>query len=206
MYIPDSIQQKEDYQACIKFHGHTCMGVTIGYLAAKLGMELLAEVRAIDEELIAIVETDACCCDAIQILTGCTFGKGNFFYLDYGKMAFTFGSRTTGQGVRLLLKHAIFEIPERERVLAENIASHNATEAEQEEYTSLYEARGEELFSRGPEAFFDIGRISELQLPPLAPRAPSEACGVCGEMVMKTKLTEVGGHQVCRGCQSTLHT
>ena len=200
MYIPDSIQKKDDYQACIKFHGHTCMGVTIGYLAAKLGMELLGEMRAIDEELIAIVETDACCCDAIQVLTGCTFGKGNFFYLDYGKMAFTFGSRTTRQGVRLLLKPEVFQVPDREKTLAEKIASLNFTKAEQEEYTSLYEARGDGFFSRGPEAFFDIERITELQLPPLAPRAPSVACGVCGEMVMKTKLTEVGGHQVCRGC------
>lgn len=205
MYIPESIQKSEDYQTCIDFHGHTCMGVTIGYLAAKLGMELLGEMRAIDEELITIVETDACCCDAIQVLTGCTFGKGNFFYLDYGKMAFTFGSRTTKQGVRLLLKHEIFQIPERERILAQKIATRNCTQAEQEEYESLYETRGEELFARGPEAFFDIERIDELQLPAKAPRAPSLACQICGEMVMKTKLTEVGGHQVCRGCQPILN-
>ncbi len=79
MYIPQSIQAKADYKKCINFHGHTCMGVTIGYLAAKLGLELLTEIRSVDEELITIVETDACCCDAIQVLTGCTFGKGNFF-------------------------------------------------------------------------------------------------------------------------------
>jgi formylmethanofuran dehydrogenase subunit E len=204
MYIPQSIQSNKDYQACIEFHGHTCVGVTIGYLAAKLGMKLLGEMRAVDEELIAIVETDACCCDAIQVLTGCTFGKGNFFYLDYGKMAFTFGSRTTRHGVRLLLKPEIFQIPDQERLLAEKIASHNCTVAEQKEYEKMYEARGEELFSRGPEAFFDIEQIDELNLPPKAPRAPSIACQLCGEMVMKTKLNQVGGHLVCRGCQDGL--
>jgi formylmethanofuran dehydrogenase subunit E len=201
MYIPESIQSQVDYQACVKFHGHTCMGVTIGYLAAKLGMKLLEESRAIDEELIAIVENDACCCDAIQILTGCTFGKGNFFYLDYGKMAFTFGSRTTGQGVRLLLKSEISEIPEQERLLAEKIASNNCTAAEQKEYEKIYEARGEELFSQGPEAFFHIQHIDDFKLPPKAPREPSIACGICGEMTMKTKLSKVDGHLVCRGCQ-----
>ena len=46
MYIPESIQAKEDYQACVNFHGHTCMGVTIGYQAAKLAMKLLGEMRA----------------------------------------------------------------------------------------------------------------------------------------------------------------
>ncbi len=201
MYIPASIQSQEDYQACIKFHGHTCMGVTIGYQAAKLGMKLLKEARAVDEELVTIVETDACCCDAIQILTGCTFGKGNFFYLDYGKMAFTFGSRSTGQGVRLLLKASVFEIPERERSLAEKIATHNSTPAEQKEYEKLYEARGEEFFAGGPEAFFDIECIDDFNMPPKAPRAPSIACSICGEMVMQTKLSRLGGQLVCRGCQ-----
>lgn len=202
MYIPETIQAKEDYQACVKFHGHTCMGVTIGYQAAKLAMELLTEMRAVDEELIVIVETDACCCDAIQVLTGCTFGKGNFFYRDYGKMAFTFGSRTSGQGVRLVLKPAIFQIPEREKFLAEKIAAGQANVAERQEYQKIYEARGEDLFSGGPSAFFDVEHLRELNFPPKAPRAPSIACKVCGEMVMKTKLTEVAGHLVCQGCRS----
>ncbi|MGB3212958.1 MAG: FmdE family protein [Desulforhopalus sp.] len=201
MYIPESIQAEKDYQACVQFHGHTCMGVTIGYLAAKLGMKLLGEMRAIDEELIAIVETDACCCDAIQVLTGCTFGKGNFFYLDYGKMAFTFGSRTTGQGVRLLLKPEIFQIPEREKALSDKIGSHESTVAEQKEYERMYEMRGKEFFSRGPDAFFNVERVAQLILPPTAPRAQSIACDICGEMVMETKLAETGGHLVCRGCQ-----
>ena len=200
MYIPEAIQAKDDYQACIQFHGHTCMGVTIGYQAAKLGMKVLGEMRAVDEELIVIVETDACCCDAIQVLTGCTFGKGNFFYLDYGKMAFTFASRTTEQGVRLVLKPEIFQIPEREKSLSEKIASHKVSATELKEYEKIYETRGEDFFSRGPEAFFDIEPITELNLPPKAPRAPSIACDICGEMVMETKLTERGGHLVCRGC------
>jgi formylmethanofuran dehydrogenase subunit E len=200
MYIPEAIQAEEDYRSCIEFHGHTCMGVTIGYLAARLGMKLLKEKRAIDEEVIVIVETDACCCDAIQVLTGCTFGKGNFFYLDHGKMAFTFASRTTRQGVRLVLKPEIFVIPDREKFLAEKIASYTTSPTEQKEYENLYTTRGENLFSKGPEAFFNIEWKNQLNLPEKAPRAPSLACSICGEMVMETKLTATGGHQVCRGC------
>ncbi len=33
------------------------------------------------------------------MITGCTFGKGNFIYRDYGKTAFTFFNRDTGKGV-----------------------------------------------------------------------------------------------------------
>lgn len=201
MHIPESIQSQRDYRSCIEFHGHTCMGVTIGYQAAKLGLKLLQERRAADEELIVIVETDACCCDAIQVLTGCTFGKGNFFYLDHGKMAFTFASRSTQRGVRLILKDKIWEIPEREKQLAEKIAAYECTAQEREEYETRYIKRGEDLFSNGPEAFFDIEWKDNMSLPEKAPRAPSIACKICGEMVMETKLTDVGGHLVCRGCQ-----
>jgi formylmethanofuran dehydrogenase subunit E len=47
--------------------------------------------RSHDEELVAVVETDMCGVDAIQYLTGCTFGKGNLIHKDYGKNAFTYG-------------------------------------------------------------------------------------------------------------------
>ncbi len=66
-------------QACIGFHGHFCPGLAIGFKAAGELMRILQVERDGDEELFAIVETDACGADAIQVITGCTFGKGNFF-------------------------------------------------------------------------------------------------------------------------------
>jgi formylmethanofuran dehydrogenase subunit E len=41
-----------DLAACIDFHGHLCPGVTIGYLASKIGMKKMKWERAEDEELI----------------------------------------------------------------------------------------------------------------------------------------------------------
>jgi len=200
MYIPQAIQSRPDYQKCINFHGHTCMGVTIGYLAAKLGLELLTEIRSVDEELITIVETDACCCDAIQVLTGCTFGKGNFFYLDHGKMAFTFASRNSGKGVRLILKNEIFEVPQKEQELAQKISLPGCSPAERKAYEELYEQRGEELFAKGPSGFFNVQHLDNFILPGRAPRAASKKCDICGEMVMETKLETAGQHKICRGC------
>lgn len=200
MYIPEDIRKSEDFQACISFHGHTCMGVTIGYMAAKLAMKELAESRAEDEEMIAIVETDACCCDAIQVLTGCTFGKGNFFFKDHGKMAFTFGSRTTGKGIRLVLKNEIFTVPEKEQYLADRIREGVAPTEEIKEYEMLYEERGKRLFAQGPEAFFSIQKNAAMALPPSARMAPSKPCSICKELVMETKLKTVGTKQICRAC------
>lgn len=49
----------------------------------------------------AIVETNMCAVDAIQYLTGCTFGKGNLVHLDHGKNAYTFIRRSDGRAIRV---------------------------------------------------------------------------------------------------------
>ncbi len=50
----------EDLKKCADFHGHICPGLILGYKAAKKGLDMLNEQRAEDEEMAAIVETDAC--------------------------------------------------------------------------------------------------------------------------------------------------
>ena len=67
----------------IRFHGHSCPGLALGIRAAEVALK--ESERAPDEEVVAVVETDMCGVDAIQYLTGCTFGKGNLIHLDYGK-------------------------------------------------------------------------------------------------------------------------
>ena len=79
----------EDLDAVVQFHGHFCPGLAIGVRAAELALREIGP-RAADEEIVAIVESDMCGVDAIQFMTGCTFGKGNLIHLDYGKNAFTF--------------------------------------------------------------------------------------------------------------------
>jgi formylmethanofuran dehydrogenase subunit E len=68
------------YAEIARLHGHECPGLAIGYRMAAAGFEALESARAEDEELVAIVENDACGVDALQCLTGCTFGKGNLLW------------------------------------------------------------------------------------------------------------------------------
>lgn len=92
----------EDFQRCIAFHGHLCGGLTVGYRIVRAAAEELGIGRAEDEEGVAVAENDTCAVDAVQTLLGCTFGKGNLRFLDYGKMAFTFWDRRTGRGIRVV--------------------------------------------------------------------------------------------------------
>jgi len=174
--LPDDLKQR------VAFHGHLCPGVAIGYCAAKLGVRELATNRAGDEELIAIVENDTCAVDAIQAMTGCTFGKGNLYFRDHGKMVFTFAVRSDGRSVRLCLRPislpGIGDVPEDHR------RRHNI----------------EFMLAHDPSEFFDVRKDTLTCLPSPARIRESIPCEACGEMVMSTRLRKRGNKSICIPC------
>jgi formylmethanofuran dehydrogenase subunit E len=88
------------YDDVVAFHGHSCPGLALGY---RVSQRVLKEFkgRAEDEELVAVVENNSCAVDAVQVITGCTFGKGNLVFKDYGKQVYTFVKRPFGKGLRI---------------------------------------------------------------------------------------------------------
>jgi formylmethanofuran dehydrogenase subunit E len=193
------ILNSEDFKQCEAFHGHVCPGLSIGYRAAKAGMAWLAEKRSEDEEIVAIVETDACSADAVQVLTGCTFGKGNFIFRDYGKMALTLLSRNSGRGVRVCLKPGTFKPNGEHSALLQKIMQGNATEAENERFHALHFQKTCEVLEAPIEQLFVISEaVSEI--PPRARMEPSALCARCGEPTMPAKMVAVGTDMICREC------
>ena len=93
-----------NWEKCVAFHGHSCGGLSIGYRAAEYAMELLQVGFSDNEQVVCIAENDACGVDAIQVLLGCSIGKGNLLFHMTGKQAFSFYNRATGRSVRLVLK------------------------------------------------------------------------------------------------------
>jgi formylmethanofuran dehydrogenase subunit E len=58
--------------------------------------------RSDDEDLVCIVENDACGVNAIQLVAGCPEGKGNLILHDFGKHAYTFIDRKYNRAIRLV--------------------------------------------------------------------------------------------------------
>jgi len=165
------------YKDIIAFHGHSCPGVTIGYRMTKAALAFLSESRSTDEELVAIVENNACGVDALQYLSGCTFGKGNLIFKDYGKHVYTLYDRKTKRGVRVVFKdHAV---PEAMRKNREKFINWLLS-APEEEIVSLKEVQVDE-----PEP----ARIMK-----------TVECAFCGEGVMETRTREIHGKTVCIPC------
>ena len=92
------------WEDCVAFHGHACGGLTIGYKASLYAIELLKLEFSSDEQVVCIAENDACGLDAIQVMLGCSIGKGNLLFHMRGKSAYSFYNRKTGCSVRLMLK------------------------------------------------------------------------------------------------------
>ena len=196
----DTILSSDLFKKCLDFHGHLCPGLAMGYQAAVAGLERLSAQRAEDEEIVAIVETDACGCDAVQVITGCTFGKGNFIYRDYGKTAFTFFNRVSGKGVRIARRSEKQDpLSPEHRELLNKIIKETATPEERDRFDSLHAAASRRILDQPPEAIFTITDVT-VPMPDKAKIEPSVNCSRCGEPVMGCKLEQVDGQRICRGC------
>lgn len=168
------------YDDLIAFHGHSCPGLAIGYRMTKAAMEFLSGSHAADEELVAIVENDACGVDALQYLSGCTFGKGNLIFRDYGKQVYTLYERQTGKGIRVAfnpqnIQEDVFK--DRERFARWLLT------ADEGDVVSLKEVHIEE-----PEP----ARIMD-----------TVVCESCGELVMNTRTQQLDGKTLCIPCSET---
>src|SRR6266540_1461985 len=89
------------YDDVVDFHGHSCPGLALGYRVSLRALREFGVDRSGDEELVAIVENNSCAVDAVQVMTGCTFGKGNLIFRDFGKQVYTFIRRPSGKGLRI---------------------------------------------------------------------------------------------------------
>lgn len=186
----------EDFIKCAEFHGHICPGLTIGYRAAQEALERLEEERSGDEEIVAIVETDACCADAIQVLTGCTFGKGNLIFRDYGKMVFYFLSRNSKKGVRFLMKPSSIERPD-----SEEEGYHEEIQLQRDgKYPEFKPEITRDILQKPIDELFEIKEV-EIDIPLRAKIEISELCDVCHEPAMPSKMTVSSDLKVCRECR-----
>jgi formylmethanofuran dehydrogenase subunit E len=157
----------------VAFHGHSCPGLAIGYRAALYATELLELVFSKDEQVLCIAENDACGVDAIQVLLGCSVGKGNLLFHIRGKQAFSFYNRKTGKSVRLVLKE-------------------KPSGMTQEETIAYFQ-------NCTPKEMFDV-KETTITLPEKARIFDSYVCDCCGETTGSNWIRLAGDKKLCLDC------
>ncbi len=164
----------ECWEKAVQFHGHECPGLAIGVRAVEAAKKKMGIAFSKDEEIVCVTENDACGVDAVQVLTGCSFGKGNLIYRDTGKQAFTFFKRKTGAGMRIVLK---------------NFSKGDMDREHRQEY--LLRANLEEIFDFKKPHF---------SLPHKARLFTTQTCEKCREGVSEHKVRIQDGKMVCLDC------
>jgi formylmethanofuran dehydrogenase subunit E len=185
-----------DLRDVVQFHGHLCPGLALGYRVAKAALRELKADRPRDEELVAIVENDSCAVDAIQFITGCTFGKGNFIFRDYGKHVYTFYNRRTDQGIRISEDYRGFEDDQRYPGLKKR---QEAGEDVAREMQLFMMEKTSAILKADEKEIFTVRPVSSPPPDEAAIRS-SIRCAMCGEKFMESRSREKNGKSVCIPC------
>jgi formylmethanofuran dehydrogenase subunit E len=189
-------------QRVVSFHGHLCPGLAMGVQAARIALREIGP-HARDEEVVAVTETDMCGVDAIQVLTGCTFGKGNLIHRDWGKNAYTFFRRSDGRAVRVVGRPDAWKRdPEHTRLMT-RVRSGEADDDERCRFRELHEERAMMLLDDEPDALFEVQELAAA--PPRKARLhASMTCENCREAAMETRMRRFDGQDLCEPCFAAL--
>jgi len=165
-------------------------------------MNALGVERARDGQLLALVEIGddhcaTCFADGVQMITGCTLGKGNIRKLHYGKWGVTLVDTATGRAVRVT--------PKAEAMLANK----------QSEFFSQYREKGipaskvpdavvdplvSRVMSAPDEQLMQIGEVFQYELEKKPHTFAGFVCAICGEMTVEGYGRPLGDRKVCQPC------
>jgi formylmethanofuran dehydrogenase subunit E len=187
-----------------QLHGHYCLGSSLGVIAAHCAMKMRGVFRNTGmEDLIAVVETNNCFTDGVQMVTGCSLGNNSLVFRDYGKTAFSLVDRR-GKGVRVSARPEAHDLlkdknPEAQKLYLTIVNKRKATPKEEERMMELNQNHCFEVLKIPAEKLFLIEEV-RIEIPGYSHILDSCFCGICGEKIMKVKAVKKGDSCLCRAC------
>jgi len=182
-------------------HGHFCPGSATGVKAAARAVRELDVKSTGMEEVVAVVETNSCFSDGVQMVTGCSFGNNGMIYRDYGKTAVTL-ARRTGDAVRVAQKanrSPLEKFPEVVPLFQKVIKERSGTDEDEEELRRLWIDISFKMLDIPDEEIFDISHLN-IRIPDYARIFASVTCSLCGENTMEPRARVKDGETVCLSC------
>jgi len=147
------------------------------------------------EDLLAIVETNNCFADGVQLVTGCSFGNNSLIFEDLGKTAFTL-TRRDGNGVRVISRHESpayvrESFPEFDRHYQRVVRDQVRDEATVAAFRKSGVERSFGTLGLDFDRMFEVQRV-RVDVPDYAPSHESGVCAKCGDSVMATRMVDAG--------------
>lgn len=191
----------------LELHGHKCPAMPMGLRAGAIAMNRLGAGRSGAKTLLALVELGDdhcahCFGDGVQMVTGCTFGKGNIKQLGYGKFGLTLVEKDTGRAVRVVPRgEAQMRMKQTPFFTEYRMKGIPPTEVPDE----LVDPLIEEVLSGPEEPLFKVREPFDYEVPPGGGEDfASFVCSRCGDMVVERYGRVVGDAKVCIPCQQEL--
>ena len=196
------IRNRDVHQCLLRtaeLHGHYCPGSALGVMASIYGLNLLGNDDISSdglENLMAIVETNACFADGVQVVSGCTLGNNALVYRDLGRHAVTFAVRGNDTAIRVHVRSELRSwidrlVPEFYPLMEKVIKDRAGSKADE----AAFKLKGQEAaFALIQVDFEDILTAKAIQtaVPGYAPIVESIICPHCKEQIMTTKVVTEG--------------
>jgi formylmethanofuran dehydrogenase subunit E len=189
----------KEFDEVVGFHKHLCLDIAVGYRAAKAAMREMGDQVKDMKSLVAMVGNETCAIDAVQEVTGCTFGKRNLYLTHIGKPVYTLLNTKSGKGVRVYANywekfdHKGFGKKRKEATAPTATADQRAA------YEKELKETIDWILSAPEPELISIRQVT-LPPPPKSGKYEAEPCAHCGEHANTALLVEKNGQKLCKEC------
>lgn len=173
----------------------------LGYRAGKFALKVLNLDQEKNHQMYAFSEmsredSNGCFNDGVQAATGCTYGKGLFNMLNYGKLAIILFKPYKG-AVRINVRNHFLEelairgvdfFEQRKRGIEPSDIPENITKKILEDW----------LLRLPDEEIFEAQLIEDFQYNPVIKSSVRKKCDKCGEYVYEVDLKVIDGKFLCK--------
>jgi len=197
------IEAKTCYEAGLTLHGHKCPAMPLGLRVGAAAMNALGVERARDGQLMALVEIGenhcaTCFADGVQMITGCTFGKGNIRKLNYGKWGLTLVDKKSGRAVRVAPRAEAMKA-NKETSFFKDYREKGIPASEVPE--AVVAPLVERVMNAPDEQLLTVGEVFQMPWNDPAHTFASFVCEACGEMTVEHYGRILGEKRVCIPCR-----
>ena len=185
-----------------KFHGHKCPAMPNGLRVGAAALNALGFERRGDSALLAIVDLGenhcaTCYGDGVQMITGCTFGKGNIQRTHKGKWALTLVDKKTKKAVRVTPKSEAMLANKKTRFFKDyREKGVPPTQVPDDVVQPLVE----KVMNAPQEMLLDVSDVCDYKLQEKPHSFSSFVCEQCGEMTVMEYGRVKGDKKVCIDC------
>lgn len=94
---------KNLWEETIKFHGHECPGIAMGFKICEAAIKKLG-INPLNDEIICIAENNTCPADAIRFILGCNEKNNKLSFNLSENLTFSFFNKANNQKLKIQFK------------------------------------------------------------------------------------------------------